>query len=162
MGMGLSTINTVLKVGSSPSNATKPCRIKSYPDLGGSSDLIESTDLIDTWDSYVPGVRSVDALEFLANFSRANYDAVLATANKPAQYYRLEMGEDGEDGVFIWYGSHNVWVNSGEVDAVREMTISCILASRIYVETGAGSIIDEDGLTLVTNKGNPIGFVNLQ
>ena len=162
MGMGLSTINTVLKVGSSPSNATKPCRIKSYPDLGGSANIIESTDLIDTWDTYVPGVMSVDALEFQANYSRANYDAVLANANKPGQYYRLEMGEDGEDGVFIWYGSHAVWVNSGDVNAVREMTISCILASRIYMEVGSGSIIDDGGLQLVTNKGNPIGFVSLQ
>ena len=46
----MSTISTSLFRGGS-----KMCRIKSYPDLGGTPDLLETTDLEDTWQTFVPG-----------------------------------------------------------------------------------------------------------
>lgn len=46
----MSTISTSLFRGQ-----TKMCRIKSYPDLGGTPDLLETTDLEDTWQTFVPG-----------------------------------------------------------------------------------------------------------
>jgi hypothetical protein len=50
-----STIDTVLKAGSSAANVAQLCKIKSYPDLGAAPDNLETTDLEDTAQTFVPG-----------------------------------------------------------------------------------------------------------
>ena len=65
----LSTINTVLKVGDTGATVAKVCKIKSYPDLGGDPDKITVTDLEDTDEASVPGVRSADDMQFTANYT---------------------------------------------------------------------------------------------
>lgn len=55
MAKAYSTIHTVLKFGTTSSSLTQLCKIKSYPDLGGAPDTIESTDLEDTSQTFVPG-----------------------------------------------------------------------------------------------------------
>lgn len=51
-----STINTVLKTSTTSSGTyTQLCKIKSYPDLGGTPEQIETTDLEDTFQTFVPG-----------------------------------------------------------------------------------------------------------
>ena len=41
--------------------------IKDFPDLGGSPELLETTTLSDKMQTYIPGIQSLDALEFTAN-----------------------------------------------------------------------------------------------
>ena len=161
MGMGLSTINTVLKLGGSRADAEKLCKIKSYPDLGGPADNLTTTDLQDFKETYVPGVETYETMQFTANFTPEEYRALLAEERVPHRYHRLEMGEDGDDGIFVWLGAHCVHVTGKGVDEVREMVITCAVESEIKIETGSGSIADEAGKQLVTNKGNPIGFIEL-
>ena len=125
-----STINTVLKAGSTASNVAQLCKIKSYPDLGGAPDTLETTDLEDEQQTFVPGVRSLDQMEFTANYTPENYAACKASANTE-QYYELDMGENGAQGVFTWTGQHDVYLNGGDVNAVREMTIVVTPSSKI-------------------------------
>lgn len=54
MAKGISTINTVLKMGTGTS-LDKVTPIKSYPDLFGTPDQIEITDLEDEIQKFVPG-----------------------------------------------------------------------------------------------------------
>jgi hypothetical protein len=117
-----STIDTVLKAGSAANNVTKICKIKSYPDLGAAPDNLETTDLEDTQHTFVPGVRSMDQMEFTANYTPEADAAAKASANRE-QYYELDMGSAGAQGKFTWTGQHDVYVNGGDVNAVREMTI---------------------------------------
>lgn len=124
-----STINTVLKAGSGTTLA-QLCKIKSYPDLGGAPDTLETTDLEDTMQTFVPGVQSLDQMEFTANYTPEAYATVVASINTE-QNYQLEMGEDGAQGIFKWSGQHNVYVNGGDVNAVREMTIVVTPSSAI-------------------------------
>lgn len=161
MGYGLSTINTVLKLGGSRADAEKLCKIKSYPDLGGPAEALQTTDFEDFKDTYVPGVETYDTMQFTANYNPEDYKALLANERVPHRYHRLEMGEDGDDGIFVWLGSHCVHVAGKNVDEVREMVITCAIESEIKMEVGSGSIGDETGKQLVTNKGNPIGFIEL-
>lgn len=161
MGMGLSTINTVLKLGGSRADAEKLCRITGYPDLQGSPDLIESTDFLDYEETYVPGVKTQDTVEFSANYNPEDFSKLAQNENVLHQYYRLEMGEDGDDGIFVWLGSHGVKVNGSGVNEVRTMTITCVPETGIHMEKDSGALGNENGSTLVTNKGNPIGFIEI-
>ena len=124
MGKGISTINTVLKAGSSANALSQLAKIKSYPNLGGAPEQLETTDLEDVMQTFCLGVQSLDSMEFTCNYTPEAFTAVKATEGTE-QYYALEMGDNGEDGKFTWQGSHSVYVTSGDVNAVREMVITC-------------------------------------
>ena len=126
----VSTINTVLKAGAAKASLTQLCKIKSYPDLGGTPEPLETTDLEDTMQTFVDGVQSVDTMEFTANYTKESYESVLESAGTE-QKYQLEFGNAGADGIFSWTGTHSVRVTSGEVNGVREMVITCTPSSKI-------------------------------
>lgn len=69
-------------------------------------------------------------MEFTANYTPEGYAAVKATANTE-QYYELDMGTNGAQGIFTWTGQHDVFVNGGDVNSVREMTIVVTPSSKI-------------------------------
>lgn len=128
----VSTIGTVLEISENRTTWTKLCRIKSYPALGGSPEQIETTDMEDIAKTFIPGVRSIEAMDFTANYTLEAYTAVKEKANKPL-YYRIVMGTDGKDGVASWEGQHDVYVNEGEVNGVREMTVSVSPSTKIEI-----------------------------
>lgn len=131
MGKGISTIGTVLKCGAATASIAELCKIKSYPDLGGAPDNLETTDLQDTAQTFCPGVQTVDQMEFTANYTLEDYESVLQKAGTEDQVYELAFGANGADGVFTWTGTHTVYVNGGDVNAVREMTIVCTPSSAV-------------------------------
>ena len=55
----VSTIGTVLKFGTEAASLTQLCKIKGYPALGGEPEQIETTDLEDKQQTYVPGVQAM-------------------------------------------------------------------------------------------------------
>ena len=122
-----STIGTVLKTSTTSTGTfSQLCKIKSYPDLGGSPEQIETTDLEDTAQTFVQGVQSIDQMEFTANYNPTDYAAVTsAIPSSGVIYYQLEFGTNGANGKFKWSGTHSVRVNGGDVNGVREMTITC-------------------------------------
>lgn len=130
MAGGKSTIGTILKSGASKEALAKLCKIKSYPQIGGERESIESTDMEDEAQTSVPGVQQVDPMSFTANYELATYKAVKACANKE-QFYQLEFGKDGVDGKFGWQGSHDVYINEGAVNGLREMTIVVYPSSNV-------------------------------
>lgn len=126
----VSTINTVLKAGAAKASLAQLCKIKSYPDLGGTPEQLETTDLEDSMQTFVDGVQSVDTMEFTANYTKETYESVLESAGTE-QKYQLEFGNAGADGIFSWTGTHSVRVTGGEVNGVREMVITCTPSSKI-------------------------------
>ncbi len=126
----VSTIGTVLEVSSDGTTWEKLCKIKSYPALGGAPEQLETTDLEDEAQTFILGVQSMDSMDFTANYTLESYKAVKAKAMTDL-HYRLKMGEDGKDGVATWDGQHSVYVNEGEVNGVREMTISVSASTKI-------------------------------
>ena len=128
--MANSTINTVLKFGTSAATLTKLCRIKSYPDLGGSPEQIETTDLEDEQQTFVPGVKSMDSMEFTANYDWDTFKT-MQTNEGTAGYFEIDFGPDGADGKYTWQGIYSVRPNGGDVNAVREMTITVTPSTKI-------------------------------
>ena len=132
-----STIGTILKFGTAADTLTQLTKIKSYPDLGGSPEQIETTDLEDGQQTFVPGVKQLDTMEFTANYTPEAYAAVVAASNKEGTY-ELSFGDNGAQGIFTWTGQHTVAVSGGEVNAVREMTITVTASSEITLKAQAG------------------------
>ncbi len=132
----VSTIGTILEVSEDGSTWTKLCPIKSYPALGGAPDQLETTDLEDESQTFVNGVQSMDSMEFKANYTLPTYTAIKAKAGIPLKY-RLKMGKDGVDGVATWEGEHSVYVNEGEVNGVREQTITVSPSTKIDIAENA-------------------------
>lgn len=128
----VSTIGTILEVSEDGTTWDKLVKIKSYPQLGGAPDQLETTDLEDESQTFIPGVQSVDSMDFTANYTLAAYTSVKAKEGK-ALKYRLKMGKDGVDGVATWEGQHSVYINEGEVNGVREMTVSVSPSTKISV-----------------------------
>ena len=133
-----STIGTVLKTATTSGGTyTQLCKIKSYPDLGGAPETIETTDLEDTMQTFVAGVQSVDSMEFTCNYNPTDYSAVVSAIPNAGTdlYYQLEFGTNGANGKFQWSGTHAVRVTGGDVNAVREMVITVIPSSAITKAT---------------------------
>ena len=122
MAKAYSTINTVLKFGTEAASLTQLCKIKSYPDLGGAPDTIETTDLEDTAQTFVAGVQAIDQMEFTANFTPDAFTSLKTNEGKDG-YFELDFGQNGSEGKFTWQGSYSAYVNGGDVNAVRECTI---------------------------------------
>ena len=134
MSRVISTMGVTLKWGESPQALTKKIDIKNFPDLGGAPEMLETTTLSDEAQTFIPGIQSMDALEFTANYTKTDYEAVLADEGKEL-YYALEFGENGTEGVFEWQGQHTVWVTGAEVNSVVEMVISIAPSTKPTLKT---------------------------
>ena len=138
-----STIGTFLKIGAASNSITKVCPIKSYPQLGGDPEQIETTDMEDDSQTFVPGVKQQDTMAFTANYTKENYAALKALEDQE-NVYELDFGDDsGKDGQFSWKGQHVVYLNEGEVNGVREMTISVTASTTIENEAAATAFPSE-------------------
>lgn len=119
--------------------------IKEFPDLGGTPEMIEITTLSDKVQRNIPGVQSLDALEFTANYTLTDYKALKAlegTEKEFAVWFGGTESSDtvtpnGSDGKFKFKGQLSVYTNGGGTNEVVEMTISIAASSAIVIDTDA-------------------------
>lgn len=106
--------------------------IKSFPDLGGAPENLETTTLSDSMQTYIPGIQSLDALEFEANYTKEDF-ASLKELEGIEHEYAVWMGAtdegnvltpDGSNGKFEFKGQLSVYVTGGGVNEVVGMNIS--------------------------------------
>ena len=131
--MAISTYKVFLmKKGTSGDTYSKLIDIKDFPDLGGEPEMLETTTLSDKMQTYIPGIQSLDALEFTANYTKTDYETLAALADVETDYAvwfgATEDGgtvtPDGSNGKFSFKGKLNVYVTGGQVNEVVEMKIS--------------------------------------
>ena len=130
--MAQSSYNTILKYKTTEGTYEKLIDIKDFPDLGGSPELLETTTLSNHAQTYIHGIQSMNAMEFTANYTKADYEKLYALRNKEMDF-QLWFGEDeeGSDGKFGWSGELTVWATGHGVNEVREMTISIAPSTEI-------------------------------
>ena len=117
--------------------------IKEFPDLGGTPEMIEITTLSDKVQRNIPGVQSLDALEFTANYTLTDYKALKALEGTEKEFAvwfgGTENGDtvtpNGRDGKFKFKGQLSVYTNGGGTNEVVEMTISIAASSAIVIDT---------------------------
>ena len=86
--MAISTYGITLmhKSGTGSTTYTKLVDIKDFPDLGGAPEMLETTTLSDNMQTYIPGIQSLDALEFTANYTLEDFKRVKAMEGKDTAF----------------------------------------------------------------------------
>lgn len=113
--------------------------IKSFPDLGGSPELLETTTLSDPMTTNIMGIRSLDALEFECNYTLADYTKLKEMEGTTKEFAVWLGGTEtggvatptGSDGKFAFSGQLSVYVNGGGVNEVVNMTVSIAASTPI-------------------------------
>ena len=115
--------------------------IKSFPDLGGSPELLETTTLSDPMTTNIMGIQSLDALEFECNYTLDDYTRLKAMEGEEMDF-AVWLGGDvagpkGTDGKFEFKGQLSVYVNGGGVNEVVNMTVSIAASTPITLGADA-------------------------
>lgn len=138
--MAISTYKVFLMM-ENDSKYEKLIDIKDFPDLGGSPEMLETTTLSDGSQTYIPGIESLDGLEFTANYTKADYDRLVALKGTDHKFSVWLGGTvangvatpTGDNGKFNFSGQLSVVVNGGGVNEVVGMSISIAPSSAITV-----------------------------
>jgi hypothetical protein len=133
--MAISTQGVTLKWGSSATSLSKVVDIKDFPDLGGAPEALETTTLSDEIQTYIMGIQGSDMMEFTCNYTKTDFQAVVADAGKDL-YYALDFGTEG---TFEWQGQHNAWVVGAGVNAVTEFKIGIAPSTKPKLKTTSSS-----------------------
>lgn len=141
--MAISTYKAFLMhKAASAQSYTKLIDIKSFPDLGGAPEMLETTTLSDGASTYIPGIQSQEALEFTANYTKTDYDAIKALEGDEGDF-AVWLGGDvnngvatptGDDGKYEFKAIPSVYVVGGGVNEVVDMTIT--LAPTTVITSG--------------------------
>ena len=119
--------------------------IKSFPDLGGAPELLETTTLSDSMTTNIMGIQSLDALEFECNYTKEDYTKLKAMEGTETDFAVWLGGSvaggvatpTGADGKFEFKGQLSVYVNGGGVNEVVNMTVSIAASTPITMGTDA-------------------------
>lgn len=125
--------------GSTADSFEKLIDVKSFPDLGGTPELLETTTLSDEMQTNILGIQQLDALEFTANYTKEDYAKVKALENTNKKFAVWLGGTKsgktltptGDRGKWEFEGALSVYVNGGGVNEVVEMTISIAASTPI-------------------------------
>ena len=129
--MAISTYKVFLMKKSS-NTYEKLIDIKDFPDLGGAPEMLETTTLSDRMQTYIPGVQSLDALEFTANYTKEDFSKLKALEGVESEYAVWFGGTEeagvvtptGTDGKFQFKGQLSVYPVGGGVNEEVDMTIT--------------------------------------
>lgn len=131
--MAISTYKIFLMMkGSAGNTYEKLVDIKDFPDLGGAPEMLETTTLSDKMQTYIPGIQSLDALEFTANYTKTDFDKLKELEGEEKEF-SVWMGAtesdgtltpSGSDGKFNFSGQLSVFPVGGGVNEVVDMTIT--------------------------------------
>ena len=129
--MAISTYKIFL-MKKSTSTYEKLIDIKDFPDLGGSPEMLETTTLSDKMQTYIPGIQSLDALEFTANYTKEDFTKLKALEGVENEFAVWFGGTEeanvltptGTDGKFQFKGQLSVYPVGGGVNEVVDMKIS--------------------------------------
>lgn len=117
---------------SSESTYTKLIDIKEFPDLGGESEMLETTTLSDKMQTYIAGIQSMDGLSFSANYDMTDFKKLKALEGKKESYAVWFGGSensgtvtpDGSNGKFAFDGELSVYPVGGGVNEVVGMNVT--------------------------------------
>lgn len=106
--------------------------IKEFPDLGGAPEMLETTTLSDRMQTYIPGIQSLDALEFTSNYTKEDYSKIKALEGKETDFAVWFGGTEqgnvvtptGSDGKFSFKGQISAFPVGAGVNEVVDMSIS--------------------------------------
>ena len=129
--MAMNTYGITLKWGESADAVEKIVDIKDFPDMIGEPEMLETTTLSDAQVTNIPGIKSSETLTFTCNYTKEDFTAVNADAEK-ALHYALEFS-DGS--LFTWQGQHTCGLPGKGVNEVVEFTINIAASTPVVFAT---------------------------
>lgn len=140
--MAISTYKIFLMKKGTGDTYEKFLDIKSFPDLGGAPEMLETTTLSDAMQTYISGIQSLDALEFEANYTKEDYEKCKEVEGKTESYSVWFGGTGsgsaltptGEHGKFDFDGMLSAFPTGGGVNEVVGMTVT--IAPSTPIELG--------------------------
>lgn len=129
--MAINTYGVSLKWGESKETVAKVVDIKDFPDLMGAPELLETTTLSDPAQTHINGIRSSESMAFTCNYTKADFTAVNADANKPLHYV-LEFSDGSQ---FAWQGQHNCSISGKGVNEIVEFVINVSASTAVEFVT---------------------------
>lgn len=129
---------------SAASEYSKLVDIKSFPDLGGTPEMLETTTLSDPMQTFIAGIQTLDTsgLQFTCNYTKADFTTLKALESDANHAFAVWFGATtsnsvdtptGSDGKFEFTGQLSVFPNGGGVNEVVNMTVSIAPSSKITV-----------------------------
>jgi hypothetical protein len=118
--------------------------IKSFPDLGGAPEMLETTTLSNKMQTYIPGIQSLDALEFTANYTLEDFRKLNALRGVEHSYAVWLGGTEnatgdptptGTDGKYEFKGQLSAFPVGGGVNEVVDMTVTIAPSTPIDLAT---------------------------
>ena len=130
--MAISTYKVFLMKKGTGDTYTKVIDIKSFPDLGGAPEMLETTTLSDSMQTYIAGIQSMNALEFEANYTKEDYTTLKSLEGKTESYAVWFGGTvegstitpTGTDGKFNFDGMLSAFPVGGGVNEIVGMTVT--------------------------------------
>lgn len=143
--MAISTYKVFLMHDTGTGTYEKLIDIKSFPDLGGDPEMLETTTLSDQMQTFIAGIQSLDGLSFEANYTLEDYKALLELKGKQEKYAvwfggtgdGSELTPTGSDGKFKFTGELTAYPTGGGVNEVVGLNISIAPSTPIELDEGA-------------------------
>jgi len=117
---------------------------KTDPDLGAAPEQLETTTQSDPAHTYIPGLEANEQKQYTLNYDSDVFDTI-----KALKGIELEVAEwfgaasdgttpDGHNGKFEGKGYLDVYVNGGDANTVRNMTV-VLTMSKLFVKAASVS-----------------------
>ena len=129
--MAINTYGVRLLWGETADAVEKIVDIKDFPDMIGDPEMLETTTLSDAQVTNIPGIKGSDMLTFTCNYTKTDFIAVNADAEKPL-HYALEFSDGSK---FTWQGQHTCGLPGKGVNEVVEFTINIAASSPVEFAT---------------------------
>lgn len=118
--------------------------IKDFPDLGGAPEMLETTTLSDNMQTYIPGIQTLDSLDFTANYTKTDFTTLKALEGVETEYAvwlggtgdGTTLTPTGSEGKFKFKGKLSVYPVGGGVNEVVDMNITIAPSTPIEVDAG--------------------------
>lgn len=144
--MAISTYKTFLMGKASNSSSwEKVADIKTFGDLGGKPNRLETTTCSDPEQTFINGIRQSSDFDCTINYDDSEYDTILSGyADGTEHDFAIWFGgtesqgvvtPTGSSGKFSFKGEASLYVNGASVDEVVEATLSISRTSVVVKET---------------------------
>lgn len=130
--MAISSFGVELKWGESADAVAKKVSVKDFPDMVGAPNLLETTTLSDSQQTYINGIKAAELMTFTFNYTKTDFQTVKDDEGK-ALFYELSFS-DGSS--FTWQGQHTVGLPGKGVDEVLEATINIAPSTEVAFDAG--------------------------
>lgn len=118
--MAISTKGTFLNItGTGLPEEGLRVEIKSFPDLGAAPAAIDVTTLADEVQKFIPGVKGMAAMEFVANYDNDMFTELSAHEGE-ALTYTMNFGDGAK---YKFEGQHNALIVGGGLNVAVDMKI---------------------------------------